>query len=31
MKNLLKIRFVKFERAIVVQQLEMTGKEHLER
>ena len=28
MKKLLKIRFVKFERAIVVQQLEMTGKEH---
>ena len=25
----LKIRFVKFERALVAQQLEMTGKEHL--
>ena len=28
MKKRLKIRFVKFERALVAQQLEMTGKEH---
>ena len=28
MKKLLKIRFVKFEKALVAQQLEMTGKEH---
>lgn len=28
MKKLLKIRFVKFEKALVAQQLEITGKEH---